>query len=116
MNEECGYVTLPDTDSLLPGSRVPLDACMKLEMEKDEWLLYTCYNNSVYKETFTSDDCRESSITNSTQFIDYYDFVCGLGGNCNYIQIYKFDSCDGAYFEDIDEQIPKGNYIHFMEI
>ena len=75
VHEECGYVTLPKTDPLLPSSRVPLDACMKLEMVTDEWTLYTCYNNTVYKETFASDDCRESSITSSTQFTGYYDYA-----------------------------------------
>ena len=86
-------------------------------MEFTEWTSYTCYGSSVYEEKFSTLDCRQSSIISSLEYTNYYNYQCGLGGNCDYITLYTFNHCDGQYFQEDDgEDEPIGNYTRIMEI
>ena len=90
----CGWAAIAEL-----GRRVPLNKCMKLEMIESVWTAYTCYNGSLFVETFDSMNCWESGKLTQNLINGSVDYQCGLGGNCEYSSFYVFDRCDGNYFE-----------------
>eukprot|EP01084_Bolivina_argentea_P304896 526657_1 len=106
-SSDCGYVIVNELQRA-----VPLDACMKLDMNEYIYTLYTCYNGSVYKETYIDNKCMETHRITQLPYENVYDYQCGLGGNCNYTKIYTFDRCDGN--RKYDYFVP-GKYRFFFD-
>ena len=67
---------------------------MKLESNTDEFTMYTCQNDNLFKEVYNDKDCTSPSKLSSTQSTDHSEYDCsGDVESCDYVKLLSQDTC-----------------------
>ena len=73
---------------------IPLNKCLKMDYLKNEYVSYTCINETIYKNTYSNNECLSSALISSIETNEYHDYNCnGNIKSCNYVKLLSYDTC-----------------------